>query len=356
MNELNRRPYNKPIPHSRPTVGRDEIRLVSEVISWGQLAQGQAVADFERNFSQKLGSGGAVACSSGTAALHLTLLAMEIGPADEVIIPSYVCTALLNAVRYVGAEPVLAETDPETFNMDPADVKERLTPGTKAIIVPHLFGLPADLKSLTSLGVPVIEDCAQALGATYRGKKVGGFGHAAIFSFYATKVIATGEGGMVVSDSKELLGRVRDLREYDKKPDSAVRYNYKLTDIQAALGIAQLDKLDTFIRKRRNLAGLYRSAFSDLPVGLPAKEKGHIYYRFVIRLNEDANAVIERLSLEGIECARPVYRPLHLYLNEGGYRQTERIWRQSLSVPLYPALKRNEADRVAAAVCAALEA
>ncbi|MFH1351825.1 MAG: DegT/DnrJ/EryC1/StrS aminotransferase family protein [Pseudomonadota bacterium] len=335
------------IPHSKPTLGNKEIKVVSEVIASGHIAQGQTVSLFEQSVAQEIGVKGAVACSSGTAALHLTLLAMDIGAGDEVIFPSYVCSALLNAVQYVKATPVLAEADPRTHNIDPVDVKKRLSSTTKAIVVPHLFGLPADLTELTSFGIPVIEDCAQAVGAGYKGRKVGAFGHAAILSFYATKVMTTGEGGMVVSNSRDLLDRVKDLREYDQKKSPAVRYNYKMTDIQAAMGLSQLEQLPDFISRRRKIARDYYSAFEKLPVDLPLKGEGHIYYRYIIGMREDVKPKIGSLRGKGIMCAMPVYMPIHRYLKQRGYPVTEKIWRRSLSIPIYPSLKDEEVSRVA---------
>ena len=334
------------IPHSKPTLGNKEIKVVSEVIASGHIAQGQTVSLFEQSVAQEIGVKGAVACGSGTAALHLTLLAMDIGEGDEVIFPSYVCSALLNAVRYVKATPVLAEADPRTHNIDPADVKKRLSSTTKAIVVPHLFGLPADLTELTSFGIPVIEDCAQAVGAGYKGRKVGAFGHAAILSFYATKVMTTGEGGMIVSNSRDLLDRIRDLREYDHKKDLVVRYNYKMTDMQAAMGLCQLEQLPNFIRRRQKIARDYYTAFEKFPVDLPLRDEGHIYYRYIMGLKEDVKPTIDALEGKGIMCAMPVYMPIHRYLKQGGYPVTEKIWKGSLSIPIYPSLKDEEISRV----------
>jgi perosamine synthetase len=196
------------------------------------------------------------------------------------------------------------------------------------------------------LKIPIIEDCAQAVGARYRDQRVGTFGHAAIFSFYATKVITTGEGGMVVSSSTRLLERVRDLRAYDNKPDAALRFNYKMTDLQAALGLAQIERLAAFIQRRRDIAARYRRAFADMGCRLPIEDPGHIYYRYVIYLNGPVRPVIDRLGQEGIGAARPVFKPLHRYLNQIGYAVTERVWEQSLSIPIYPALSEVEIDRI----------
>jgi dTDP-4-amino-4,6-dideoxygalactose transaminase len=261
-----------------------------------------------------------------------------------------VCLALLNAVHYVHATPVLADIDPTTQNMDPDDVKKRLTRRTKAIIVPHMFGLAANLESLLTLGVPIIEDCAQAVGTTYNGRTVGAFGHVAVFSFYATKVITTGEGGMVLSNSQDILHRVRDLRECDQKDDPGVRYNYKMTDMQAALGIAQLGQLDGFIKARRSIAQRYTEAFSTLPVVLPPRDDGHIYYRYVVRVEDDARPVIDRLSQKRIQCAQPVYKPLHSYLGNANCPKTEEVWIQSVSIPIYPSLSEKDVDEVADSV------
>jgi perosamine synthetase len=334
------------IPHSRPTLGQEEIEPVAGVIESSQIAQGQVVHEFERAFAQKMNAKYAASTNSGTAALHLVLLAMGIGEQDEVVIPSYVCTALLNAVKYVGATPVLAEIDPEHYNLDPHDVKRRLTKRTKAVIVPHLFGLAADMEGLLALNVPIIEDCAQAIGSTYRQKYVGTFGEAAIFSFYATKVMTTGEGGMVVSDSKDLMDSVRDLREYDNKDKYKIRYNYKMTDIHAAIGLVQLSRIERFIQRRRVIAGSYDQAFESFDLQLPLREQGHIYFRYVLGLGTDAGSWIRKLQGEGIGCARPVYRPLHQYLGLKGFGRTEKAWKESLSIPIYPSLTEKDVERV----------
>ena len=334
------------IPHSRPTLGEEEMRAVSEVIKSGQIAEGEVVKRFEKSFADKIGVRDAVAVSSGTAALHLVLLAMGIGPADEVIIPSYVCSALLNAVQYVGAAPVLAEIDPLTYNMDPEDVQQRITPRTKAIIVPHLFGLAADLEKILKLNVPVIEDCAQAVGATYHHRPLGTFGVAAIFSFYATKVMTTGEGGMIIANSPQIMGQVRDLKTYDEKQIYRVRFNYKMTDFQAALGEIQLARLDDFIKLRRKIARQYFKHFVPLNLKLPATNAEHIYYRFVVDIQADCTAFIRKLSENGVGCARPVFLPLHRQLNMKGYPVTEKTWETVVSIPIYPSLCTEEVKQI----------
>jgi len=271
---------------------------------------------------------------------------MRVGPADEVIIPSYVCTALLNAVQYVKARPVLADIDPTTHNIDPADVEKHMSRRTRALIVPHMFGLPADIKRLMQLKVPIIEDCAQALGSTYCGKPVGTFGRASIFSFYATKVITTGEGGMVVSGSKTIIERIKDLRDYDEKRDYKLRYNYKMTDISAALGLVQLKKIESLIRSRRRIARHYDNFLKDLDLKLPPTDAGRIYFRYVIGLEFESTALIQNLQQKGIMCAKPVYRPLHRYMKQKGFVNSDNAWRNSISLPIYPGLTRNEVDRI----------
>ena len=336
------------IPHSRPTLGEAEIQAVAKVIKSGHIAEGEVVARFEKTFAGKMGVQHAVAVSSGTAALHLALLAMGIGPDEEVIIPSYVCTALLHAVQYVGARPVPAEIDPLTYNIDPDDVKKRITTRTGAIIVPHMFGLAADLDKLLKLDVPIIEDCAQAVGGTYQQKMLGTFGDIAIFSFYATKVMATGEGGMVTSNSPEIIERVRDLKTYDQKKSEQVRYNYKMTDVQAALGEMQLGRLDDFIEGRRKIARQYFKSLKSLDIKISAEKAGHIYYRFVVGLETDCDWFIRKLAQKAVGCARPVFLPIHRHLKMDGYPVTDKVWETSLSIPIYPSLNNSEIEQIIA--------
>jgi len=338
------------IPHSRPTLGPEEIKAVSDVISSGYIAEGSVVREFEQRFAAYLGMGHAVATNSGTSALHLALLALEIGPGDEVIIPSYVCSALLNAVNYTGAAPVLGDICPQTYNLDAADVKKRLSDRTKAIIVPHLFGLPADLDPLLKLDVPLIEDCAQAAGALYSRRRAGTFGVASIFSFYATKVMTTGEGGMVVSNSQEFADRINNLKTYDRKDDYSIRFNYKMTDIQAALGRVQLQRLSEMIQRRRWIAEKYTKAFKALDIGVPPTDYGHIYFRYVLNLNTDSQPWLNALAQKGIGCDRPVYLPLHRQIAQKGYPVTEKAWKNSLSIPIYPSLTDGEISRIIDAV------
>jgi perosamine synthetase len=335
---------------------QDDIKAVSEVLDSGQIAQGPKVVEFEKELSKFIDVKGGVATNSGTSALHLALLALDIKEGDEVIIPSYVCTALLNAINYVHAKPVITDINMEDFNMSVSDIEKKIDEKTKAIIVPHMFGLAADIDEILNFGVPIIEDCAQSIGATYKGKMVGSFGVISIFSFYATKMLATGEGGMAVSNSDELLERMRDLREYDFKSNYKVRYNYKMTDMQAALGISQLSKLPTFIDKRKLIARYYSKEFSRLEVVLPTtkKYKEHIFYRYVVRTNKDTDIkkCFDGFKKKNVICDSPVYKPLHVYLglSKKDFINTEEIMNSAISIPIYPSLTENEMNYVSSIV------
>ena len=221
------------IPHSRPALGEAEAKAVAEVVRGGWVAQGRQVAAFEQAMAKVTGQAQGVAVSSGTAALYVALMALGIGAGDEVVIPSYVCTALWHAVRLTGATPILVDIEPATYDPSPQAVTRVLTRHTKAVIVPHMFGLPADIETLKSHGVPVIEDCAQTLGVTVRGTSVGGTGKLAICSFYATKLLTAGEGGMVLGRDESLMSRVQTLRQYDQEASLVRAFNYKMTDMQA---------------------------------------------------------------------------------------------------------------------------
>ncbi len=335
------------IPHSRPTLDQEETNAVTAVLKSGQIAQGEQVLYFEEALASLIGVRGAVAVSSGTAALHLALLALEVGRDDEVVMPSFVCTALLHAVRYVRAIPVLADVNPETLNIDVRDLKQRLTKRTKAVIVPHMFGLPADIREIAALGIPVVEDCAQSLGSRYGGAPTGGFGTLSVFSFYATKVICTGEGGMIAANDSALLARIRDLRDYDEKDDDRVRYNYKRTNLQAAMGLAQLRKLPGMIGRRREIARRYDEFLMHYPLSLPVcpPDREHIYYRYLIR-TERLQQLLDAGNSAGIAYRRPVFKPLHHYLGRTGYPQTDAAFLRTVSVPLYPSLQEHEITAV----------
>jgi len=344
------------IPHSRPTLGQYQAGAVAAVIASGQVAQGAMVERFEKAFAAFCGRRYAAAVSSGTAALHLTLKALGIGPGDEVVAPSFVCSALLNAIGLVGASPLIADIQPWTYNIDPSDVARRLTSRTRAIIAPHMFGLPVDMDGIDALGLPLIEDGAQALGAGCRGRKVGGLGIASVFSFYATKVITTGEGGMVVSDSAKLIKTIKDLRDYDSRRVFKVRGNFKMTDMQAALGLVQLQRLPAFIARRRQIAQAYGRQLAVLGLTPPHDTEARIYYRYVVNIPRGLSALIRKMAAAGVSCARPVFCPLHRLLKRQGYEVTEKAWRSGLSLPIYPSLGEDGVAAVVNALSASLRA
>jgi dTDP-4-amino-4,6-dideoxygalactose transaminase len=352
----------KTVSHSRPSIDENEIAAVSAVLRSGQIAQGVQVAAFERALAGLVGVRGGVAVSSGVAALHLSLLALGVQEGDEVVMPAFVCTALLHAVRFVRAVPVFADISRETFTIDYRDVKRRLTKKTRAMIVPHMFGLPADMRELVAFGVPVIEDCAQALGSAYEGKQAGSLGALSVFSFYATKVICTGEGGMVASNDRELLSRIEDLRDYDEKEDTGLHFNCKLTEMQAAMGLVQLKKLPEFIARRREIAGKYEDALQKYQVILPScpENREHIYFRYPIR-TKSARKLIEAGLTGRIAYRRPVFKPLHqhtaLHQHTGGYSlpETDAAFEETVSIPLYPALANGEVEQVLQDLTSALE-
>ena len=344
------------VPHSRPWITAEDSRAVARVLRGGQIAQGDETAAFEREMGDFLDMPPGVAVNSGTAALHLALLGLGICRRDEVILPSYVCVAPLHAVEYVGATPRLADIEPTSFNIDPSDVRRRITRRTRAIIVPHLFGLPADLDELLQLGIPIIEDCAQAIGARYRGKAVGSFGAVSILSFYATKPLTTGEGGMVMSRNRRLLACIRDLRDYDERRQHTTRFNYKLTDFQAALGRSQLRRLPIMLARRSAMAERYRRHWAALPIRVPAADdrRTHAYHRFVISCPNAATRVARLLSILGVTARLPIFQPIHTTLGLEGFPETDYAFRHALSMPLYPTLNAREAEVVMRALSRAI--
>jgi len=339
------------ITHSKIVLDEEEIVGVVDALRSGLLVQGKVVSSLEEKLASFIGVRHAVAVSSGTAALHLALISLGIGHGSEVIIPSYVCTALLNAVHYVRATAVLVDIDPYTYNISAEQVEKAISTKTGAIVVPHMFGLPADMDEILSLGVPVIEDCAQSAGARFRGQYTGSLGRISIFSLYATKMLCAGEGGLILSDDPDLIARARDLRDYDEKETYTLRYNYKLTDIQAALGKSQLKKLPSFIAKRRKIAGLYNDGLEQVVSQIPSVPYGreHIYYRYVIPV-DDPTGFMQKMQEKGIVCRRPVFKPLHRYLDLSGYEITEEVWSKAVSIPIYPSLTEQEAHRIVDAI------
>ena len=342
------------IAHARPTLDDDDAERVARTIRSGFVAQGPEVDAFEAELAPRFGTAAAAAVGSGTAALELALRALGVGHDDEVIIPSYVCDALYQAVTRCGAVPVLGDADPETGSLSPVDARRRLTARTRCAIVPHAFGLVTDVGAFAALGVPIVEDCAQALGGAIHGRPAGAAGALAVGSFYATKMLTTGAGG-VVAGPAALVARVREARQYDERDDLAPRVNAKMTDMQAALGRGQLARLDHFIARRRAIADRYRERLHGLPCRTPSPAgERHVYHRFVITVEGSVDAVQAALAERGIAARRPVFRPAHRALGRAGFPEADRLWEHSLSIPCYPALADADVDAVAAALAKAL--
>lgn len=342
------------IPHSRPTFGPEEKRACLQVLDSLQIAQGRKVEEFEKRFCKITGRRYAIAVNSGSTALSLALRVLGVGERNEVIVPSFNCAALLHAVDSVHAEACVADIESEDCNLSVSQTKKALSRRTKAIVAAHIFGRAGRIKELLKLGVPVIEDGTQALGAHAGGNPVGSFGPVSVFSFYATKMITTGEGGMLLTDSKQLAEKLFDMRDYDKKDRYGFRTNSKMTDLQAAIGIEQLRKLSFFVRKRREIAHRYDQAFTRRGLTLPVADhdRDHVYFRYVLRIKQNSERFLRELIRKGVDAKRPVYKPLHRYLNlsGGAFPATVSAMKEVCSIPIYPSMSEKECERVSRAV------
>lgn len=338
------------IPHSKPLMHPDDFAAVSAVLESGMLACGPVTTRFEEAFAAFIGRPHAAAVSSGTAALSLVLRALGTGAGDEVVIPAYACSALLYAVRFTGAVPVLADAGEDGFHPDADTIRRVLTPCTRAVVFAHLFGGARSLSDIIALGVPVIEDCAMAPGAGVNGRRAGNLGTAAsVFSFYATKVLAAGEGGMALADDARITGTVRDLADYADKIDGILRFNFTMTGLSAALGLSQLGRLDAMIARRRELAARYTETLAGTGLDLPRDRPGErgIFYRYVVGTDR-VDAMRRILHERGVRAERPVFAPLSRYPGVSpACPAAERAWERALSLPLYPALTGAEAETVA---------
>jgi dTDP-4-amino-4,6-dideoxygalactose transaminase len=377
------------IPVMRPYLGEEEASAAAEVVRSGWVAQGPRVAEFEEEFATAFGAAYAVAVSSCTTALHLCLLAADIGPGDEVVVPSLSFIATANAVRYVGARPVFADVEPDTLNLSPETVGPVLTEATKAVILVDQGGMPADLDAMRALcdpkGITVIEDAACAAGTTYYGRPAAAGAELAAFSFHPRKLLTTGEGGMVTGRDAEVAARLRRLREHGMNVGAAERhaarqpvlesylevgFNYRMTDIQAAVGLVQLRKLPGMVARRRELAARYQELLAEIPGLVTAADLPYgttNFQSFWVLLPEDfpvgRDELLAALARDGVSARRGIMAA-HLepaYAGQQNGQQdrplpvTERLTRDSLILPLFHELTEEEQDAVVDAVRAAAQ-
>jgi len=378
------KPISIQIPFHRAELGDEEIRAVSEVIRSGWLTMGAKTFEFERQFARYVGASHAVAVSSCTAALHLALETVGVRRDDEVLVPTTTFTATAEVVTYLGAKPVLVDVDPLTLNADPLDIERKITDRTKAIIPVHFAGMPCDMTEILELAAQhelhVIEDAAHSLPASYKGKRIGTVSELTAFSFYATKTITTGDGGMITTENPEYAHRLQVMRLHGIARDAWKRYSaegswfyevlengfkYNLTDLQAALGVVQLEKCDAMYMARLRIAQRYSSAFQSiesLQIPLVPPERESSWHLYVLRLNLDQlridrNQFIRELTDRGIGTSvhfiplhlQPVYRRDYQY-KLGDLPVAEREYQRSLSLPIYPGMREDEVEQVIWAV------
>jgi len=352
------------IPISRPLIEDEEKAAVLAVLESGQLAHGARVQEFEARFAEFVGAAHAVAVTSGTSSLHLAVLAHGIGPGDEVITPAFSFVASADCALFVGARPVFADIEPRTFTLDPADIESRITARTRAIVPVHLFGQTCDLEAIAGIaqahGLPLIQDACQAHGATFQGKPLGAFG-TACFSFYATKNMTTGEGGMIVTNDAGVAERARMLREHGSRRryvHERLGYNLCMTEFQAAIGLAQLPKLERWnVKRRANAEFLTRGLLGVPGVVPPSVRPGaqHVFHQYTVRVEHRDQVlpfVIEQGVGAGVYYPAPIpHQPSYQRLGyDENMPESERASREVMSLPVHPALSQEDLDRVVEAV------
>lgn len=363
------------IPYGKQTIEQDDIQAVGDVLKSDFLTTGSKIAEFEQTVADYVGAKYAVAISNGTSALHAACFAAGIRPGDEVITTPLTFAASANCVLYCGGTPVFADVDPKTYNIDPEDIRRKITDRTKAIIAVHLAGQPCDMDAIHSIarehGLIVIEDGAHALGSVYKGKKVGSLSDMTTFSFHPVKPITTGEGGMIATDNEDFYKKMVLFRSHGITRDDSIMtrndgpwfyqqfdlgYNYRITDIQCALGCSQMKKLDRFLARRKEIVARYNEAFADCdniitPYQLSDTESGWHLYIVQVK-NCDRRKVFENMREKGIGVNVhyiPVY--MHPYYQEHGYENVhcanaEEIYSHIISLPLYPGLTSEQQDYV----------
>ena len=369
------------VPITKPALTEEEARAPYESIKSGWVTQGPKVAEFEKAVASYVGAKHGVATTSCTTGLHLALATIGVGPGDEVIVPSFTFIASANAILYTGATVVFCEVDPRTFNADPADIERRITKKTKAIMPVDQIGLGCDIDAVNQVakrhGIEVVEDAAPTIGGTYKGRRVGSNAHQTVFSFHPRKVITTGEGGMITTDDAEVPERARRLRSHGASVSALSRheakglvfeeyaelgFNYRMSDVQAAIGVAQLSKLDRLLARRRAIADRYDQSFRPLhEVQRPSRPSyaGHAFQSYGLALTpacrHGRDDVLGALIDAGISCRRGI-PPIHLEpLYKDRYRLTslpvtEDVASRSLFLPMYASLTEADQDRVVDAV------
>jgi len=358
------------IPLARPVLGPEEEAAVIEVLRSGDLSLGPRVPAFEQEFAEWVGAPHASAVSSGTAGLHLALRAVGVSAGDEVVTSPFSFVASANVMLFEGARPVFADIDARTLNLDPAAAAAAMTERTSALLPVHIFGYPADLPAFERLGLPIVEDACEALGAVHAdGVRVGARGNPAAFGFYANKQLTTGEGGMVTLGDAAFKERIDSERNQGRAPDMGwldhdrLGFNYRLTDIACAIGLVQLRRLDGMLADRARVAGWYREALAGVEgLELPCPDAGgdrRGWFVFVVQVprGRDRDEVIRALRARGVQC-KPYLPAIHLmsfYRERFGHREgefpvCEDVAARSLALPFFPAMTEAQVARVAAAL------